>query len=247
MGSPGESDNWVAGTGDALRLAVQAIPEGQVRVTVMCPTTPRREQIACLRGLGWDQPDYGVWERYFEASRAAASGTATHITEMLRDCFGIQHPLDLYDDDLRAALDDDWECGPDAATWSGATQDSDAEVFSTQLSSTVTDEQPLTDHPDYSSFLEHRTGEQLNELLHFGHVIPVSKGYTRRYVQTHYPGWTWNSLIAVLKAADVFVGRGGSPPRCDDQVRAVHFDSATSFAVEWLDRAPTGRGEVSDS
>ena len=42
-------------------------------------------------------------------------------------------------------------------------------------------------------------------MLHFGHIIPVSKGWTREHVNSHFPGWTWNQLIAVCMAAQIVV------------------------------------------
>lgn len=78
-----------------------------------------------------------------------------------------------------------------------------------------------------------RTREELNDLLRFGHIIPVSRGWTRAYVDEHYPGWTWNGLVGVLRAAGVLVDRGGSPPCCAPGVRAVWFDSEDGWLVEW--------------
>lgn len=88
-------------------------------------------------------------------------------------------------------------------------------------------------------YREVRTREQLNKLLHYGHIIPISRGLTNKYVDGHYPGWTWNALIRVLSAADVYVGRGGTPPRCDDRVVRVHFDSHEAWCVEWEDGRTT--------
>jgi len=88
--------------------------------------------------------------------------------------------------------------------------------------------------PEWERYDEHRTGAQLNNLLHFGHSIPMGKGLTRDHINENFPGWTWDSLIAVLKAADVFVGRGGAPPRCRPTVKAIHFTDARTWAVEWL-------------
>lgn len=85
------------------------------------------------------------------------------------------------------------------------------------------------------SYREVRTREQLNKLLHYGHIIPISRGLTTKYVGEHYPGWTWNALIRVLSAADVYVGQGGAPPHCDDRVVRVHFDSHETWRVEWAD------------
>ncbi|MGM7667636.1 hypothetical protein [Microbacterium sp. A93] len=88
-------------------------------------------------------------------------------------------------------------------------------------------------------YKEVRTKKQLNELLHYGHSLPVRRGYTDEYVREHYPDWTWNALVRVLTAAGVYVGRGGSPPCCDDRVVRVHFDSEQAWRVEWDDGTNT--------
>lgn len=82
---------------------------------------------------------------------------------------------------------------------------------------------------------EVRTKEQLNELLHYGHMVPIGRGFTREYVDKHYPGWTWNQLVRVLRAAGVYVDRGGSPPVCHVDVVRVHFGRDQSWRVEWQD------------
>jgi len=86
----------------------------------------------------------------------------------------------------------------------------------------------------WDSYREHRTGVQLDQLLHYGHSIPMGRGHTHKYVEEHFPGWTWSGLLEVLKAAEVFVGRAGSPPRCHPTVKAIHFTNARTWAVEWL-------------
>ena len=88
---------------------------------------------------------------------------------------------------------------------------------------------------DGSRLREHRTRDELNRLLHYGHIIPVSKGYTAKFVAENYPGWTWNQLIEVFIAAGIVVNRGGSPPKCDDRVEMFHFSGPTDFLVEWVD------------
>lgn len=98
-----------------------------------------------------------------------------------------------------------------------------------------------------------RTREQLDALLHYGHVIPLSRGFTDRYVTKNYPGWTWNQLVRVLTAAGVFVNRGGSPPICDAGVREVYFDSERGWLVAWANGrltagvAPPGSSEPQPS
>lgn len=99
----------------------------------------------------------------------------------------------------------------------------------------------MTTEVDISQFREHRTREELNALLHYGHIIPVSKGWTREYVDTNYRGWTWNALISIFTAAGIIVPSAfGGPPKCDDRVAAVHFSSNQEFLVEWSDGISSG-------
>ena len=94
----------------------------------------------------------------------------------------------------------------------------------------------MTTEVDISQFREHRTREELNALLHYGHIIPVSKGWTREYVDTNYPGLTWNALLAIFQAAGIVLPSGcGGPPKCDDRVVLLHFSSREEFRVEWID------------
>lgn len=86
----------------------------------------------------------------------------------------------------------------------------------------------------WDAYVEHRTGAQLDKLLSYGHAIPVGKGYTEKHVNENFPGWGWTGLIEVFKAADIFVARGGSPPRSHPTVKAIHFTDAKTWAVEWL-------------
>ena len=94
---------------------------------------------------------------------------------------------------------------------------------------------------DYSwdNYAEHRTGLQVSNFLHYLHVIPVSKGFTKEHVDKHFPGWRWEDLVEVMKAADVFIGRGGSPATCRPTVKAIHFTDRSHWAVEWLDGTVT--------
>lgn len=89
----------------------------------------------------------------------------------------------------------------------------------------------------FAEYAEHRTGAAMQRLLHHGHWIPVLRGYTAAYVAKHFPGWSWNGLLAVCRAADIIDPRsgGGGPLRCNPRVRAVHFTNERAFAVEWND------------
>lgn len=86
----------------------------------------------------------------------------------------------------------------------------------------------------WDNYREHRTGAQIDHLLHYGHAIPLGRGYTQKYVDENFPGWSWSELLNVFKAADIFLGRAGAPPRCHPTVKAIHFTDARTWQVEWL-------------
>jgi hypothetical protein len=87
----------------------------------------------------------------------------------------------------------------------------------------------------FEEFAEHRSADELARFLHHIHWIPQSRGITDAFVDKHFPGRTWQGLVLVLKAAGIFVGRGGSPPRLMPTVAMLHFTDATQWAVEWED------------
>jgi hypothetical protein len=99
---------------------------------------------------------------------------------------------------------------------------------------------------DDSAFRQRRTRYELNALLHYGHVIPVSRALTDAYVREHHPGWTWNALMAVFNSAGIVINRGGSPPCCDPHVEVFHFDHKDSWLVEWTDGSQTERRGPAD-
>lgn len=84
-----------------------------------------------------------------------------------------------------------------------------------------------------------RSREEIAELLRFGHPIPVGKGYNRRYVADRYPGWTWNELMAVWRAAGILVPVG-SMLTCDDRAEFVRFTGPKAWEVHWSDGSATG-------
>lgn len=88
-------------------------------------------------------------------------------------------------------------------------------------------------------YRENRTRAEIDRLLHYGHAIPISHGFTAEYVSGNYPGWSWNQLISALTAAGVLVRRGGSPSACHPEVVRVQFDSEWSWRVEWTDGCVT--------
>ena len=89
---------------------------------------------------------------------------------------------------------------------------------------------------DWSEYREHRTRAEVDGLLRYGHIGPVSRGYTDTYADEHFPGWMWNELMAVWRAAGVIVpNKGGGTLSCDPRVKVIHFNGPDSLAIEWLD------------
>ncbi len=80
-------------------------------------------------------------------------------------------------------------------------------------------------------YAQHRTSDEVRRLLNYGHAIPIGHGKTKRFVDENYPGWTWNQLVEVLKAAGVFVPRGGGTPTCDPNLAEIYFDSDRGWLV----------------
>lgn len=96
-----------------------------------------------------------------------------------------------------------------------------------------------------SNFAVARTRDAISRLLHYGHPIPVSRGLTAEYVDTHFPGWTWNGLIEALRATGIVINSKTGALACDPGVGAVHFDGTERWVVEWEDgRVTTSPGEA---
>ena len=96
----------------------------------------------------------------------------------------------------------------------------------------------MTTDFDTSRFREHLTLEQCNALMHYGHWIPINRGFTARYVDENFPGWTWNELVKVFVGAGLYRRSSvGGPPKCDDRVEVFHFSGPTDFFVECTDGA----------
>lgn len=100
--------------------------------------------------------------------------------------------------------------------------------------------------PPPNGFRMHRTGQQISDLLKYGHIIPISKGYTKNYVAEKFPGWNWNELMAVWRAAGIVVGGAGGMPTCDARVESVSFNGPDDLAVQWTDGSTTRRTPRSD-
>ena len=87
-------------------------------------------------------------------------------------------------------------------------------------------------YSDLSEFREHRTRDELNQLLNHGHITPISKGSTGELVDTNSPGWTRDRLIKVVTQAGDSVRRSSGIPACDDSAATFHFNGPDEFHVE---------------
>lgn len=92
---------------------------------------------------------------------------------------------------------------------------------------------------DPAPFKHLRTRRELATLLQYVHWIPVSRGFHQDYVNRHFPGWTWNALLAVLRPTGSVQSQGGAPAKCHPEVRLVFFTDPSSWAVEWVDGTVT--------
>lgn len=57
------------------------------------------------------------------------------------------------------------------------------------------------------------TADDVRWLAHYGHAIPIMKGFTLEYVNTHYPGWSWSQLVNTLKRAGLYAKNEGHGAR----------------------------------
>ena len=47
------------------------------------------------------------------------------------------------------------------------------------------------------------TVDEIREISHFAHWIPITRGYHHEFLEVHYPGWNWNDFLPVLDDAGV--------------------------------------------
>jgi hypothetical protein len=85
----------------------------------------------------------------------------------------------------------------------------------------------------------HASRGDIDKVLSHTHWIPMSRGITARFFDRDWPGWTLGTLIGVFDAAGIRLlpgsGRPGAPHggRCHWQVKAIHFNDANQFIIEW--------------
>lgn len=64
---------------------------------------------------------------------------------------------------------------------------------------------------------EHYLGaDDVKRLAHYGHVIPMGKGFTRDFMADHYPGWEWGQLLGAIAKAGLYAPNQGHGGRLAD-------------------------------
>lgn len=96
------------------------------------------------------------------------------------------------------------------------------------------------------SFVEERSFDEVRTLLHYGHFIPRTKGFTTQHLDTHWPGHTFNWLVDLFTAAGLLtfvsplgavINESGLIRESNDltDFRRILFNDMTDWAVEWTD------------
>ena len=89
----------------------------------------------------------------------------------------------------------------------------------------------------YARFEMHLTRSLIDEVYHYTHYIPNMRGFTREFFELRYPGWDLFKMLKVFQAADIVARTHprGMNGKCHWKVKALHFNSAEDFVVEWND------------
>jgi hypothetical protein len=115
--------------------------------------------------------------------------------------------------------------------------------------------QTVTKHPGrdtaggadrYARYALHLSRALVDEVLHYTHWIPNQRGMTRQFFAEHYPGWDLPSMVAVFDTAAIRVHTEPCAPhggKCHWKVKALHFNNAEDFEVEWDEEATEDDGK----
>lgn len=82
----------------------------------------------------------------------------------------------------------------------------------------------------------------IDEVLHYTHWIPASRGITDRFFADRYPGGSLGAFVAIFRAASIILrDHVGSPHggRCHWRLRHLYFTDTATWSIEW-DDAVTG-------
>lgn len=95
-------------------------------------------------------------------------------------------------------------------------------------------------------FAEVRSFDEVQGLLRYAHFIPRTRGLTAKYVESKWPGRTFNGLVDVFTAAGLLtfvsplgalIHESGVVQEGNDltDFRRILFNDMTEWAVEWPD------------
>ena len=90
-----------------------------------------------------------------------------------------------------------------------------------------------------AAFKHLRTQDEISNLLKLAHTDDVGRDYRQEHVDRYIPGWTWTSVLAMLKLAGVLQRTGDGISTCHSNVRLVFFTDLETWAVEWADGTVT--------
>lgn len=83
------------------------------------------------------------------------------------------------------------------------------------------------------------TRDDVSAVLRYTHVYPNLHGYTQRFFQKNYPGYSLGVFMPIFQAAGILTKEGSSAPggRCKDRLHTIYFNSVNSFYVQWDSRS----------
>jgi len=90
--------------------------------------------------------------------------------------------------------------------------------------------------PDVSRFRMHLDRAAVDQVCHYTHWIPNTRGFTKEFFARTYPSWSLASMMKVFQNSGILVkdGKGSEyGGRCHWKVRTIHFSSPEDFFVEW--------------
>jgi hypothetical protein len=88
------------------------------------------------------------------------------------------------------------------------------------------------------------TRDDVAMVLRYTHVYPNLHGYTRKFFEKNYPGYSLQIFMEIFTAAGILTKKGTGTPggRCKDRLHTIYFNSRSSFYVQW-DNSPLSSDE----
>lgn len=79
------------------------------------------------------------------------------------------------------------------------------------------------------------TRADVTMVLRYSHVYPNLHGYTQRFFQKNYPGYSLGIFMRVFQTAGILTKDDSTSPagRCKDRLHTIYFNSESSFYVHW--------------